>query len=117
MPQNRWMMSTQRSMTSQILSLSPLTVLPCSPLEQIDAAQAAGYEAVGIRLHPVMPTDIDVMADRGLMRSIESRLAATNVRVQDVEVFRISPQTDVASWQSTFAFAGALGAKNVLITA
>ena len=30
----------------------PLTVLPCSPLKQIEAAAAAGYDAIGLRLAP-----------------------------------------------------------------
>ena len=75
-----------------ILSLAPLTVLPASPLEQIDAAQAAGFDAVGLRLQPVMPTDIDIMGNADLRRDIERRLAATGLKVLDIEVFRVGPR-------------------------
>ena len=59
------------------LSLSPLTVLPCSPVEQIDAAHKAGFDSVGLRLFPSLPTDVDVMADRPLQRDIESAVLRT----------------------------------------
>lgn len=99
------------------LSLSPLTVLPCSPLELIEAAAEAGYAAVGLRLQPVLPSDVDVMADPQLMRAIERRLASTNLRVLDVEVFRIGPHTDVAAMVPALSYAGALGARFIQITA
>ena len=87
------------------LSLSPLTVLPCSPLEQIDAAQAAGFDAVGLRLQPALATDLDVMSDAALQRAIERRLAATGLRVLDVEVFRVGRRTDIVAMEGALAYA------------
>lgn len=99
-----------------ILSISPLTVLPCSPLEQIDAAHAAGFDAVGLRLQPALPTDIDVMADPFLRRAIERRLSSTGIRVLDVDVIRIGPQTDVKALEPMLQYAGGLGAGNLVFT-
>ncbi len=99
-----------------ILSLAALTVLPASPLEQIDAAHAAGFDAVGLRLQPVNPIDIDVMGNPTLLRDIERRLAATGLKVLDVEVFRVGPRTDIGSMLPAMEFAASLGAKYMLCT-
>jgi len=99
-----------------MLSLSPLTVLPCSPLELIDAAEAAEFDAVGLRLVPVLPTDVDVMADAVLRRAIERRLSATTLRVLDIEVIRIGPDTDIAALVPLLQYAGELGARNLAVT-
>jgi sugar phosphate isomerase/epimerase len=45
---------------------------------------------------------------------VERRLAATGVRVLDVEVFRVAPQTRVANWESALATAQRLGATDLL---
>jgi sugar phosphate isomerase/epimerase len=99
-----------------LLSLAPLTVLPASPLAQIDAAHAAGFDAVGLRLQPVMPTDVDVMHDANLLRDIEGRLGATGLKVLDIEVFRIGPRTDIRSMLPAMDFASTIGARYMLCT-
>ncbi len=99
------------------LSLSPLTVLPCSPLEQIDAALDAGYDSIGLRLLPVLPTDIDVMADAELQAQIESRLAGTTLGVLDIEVVRVAPDLDVSALAPLIEFSGRLGARWLAVTA
>lgn len=99
-----------------MLSLCPLTVLPCSPVEQIDAAHEAGFDAIGLRLLPVMPSDIDVMADKALCRVIERRLAATGLEVLDVEVARLSPDMDVGSLLPMLRYAGDLGTRSLALT-
>ena len=102
--------------TVNILSLAALTVLPASPLEQIDAAHAAGFDAVGLRLQPVLPSDIDVMRNPTLLRDIERRLAATGLKVLDVEVFRVGPGADIGSMLPAMEFGASLGAKYMLCT-
>jgi sugar phosphate isomerase/epimerase len=98
------------------ISLSALTVLPCSPLEQIDAALEAGFDAVSLRVFRVMPTDRDVMADRSLQAAIARRIANTNLQVFDVEVVRLTRDTDVAAAISALDFAGGLGAQWLAVT-
>ena len=114
------MLNTTRSSHNRkslnILSLAALTVLPASPLEQIDAAHAAGFDAVGLRLQPVNPTDVDVMGNPALLRDIERRLAATGLKVLDVEVFRVGPRADIGSMLPATEFAAGLGAKYMLCT-
>ncbi|RYE38913.1 MAG: sugar phosphate isomerase/epimerase [Hyphomicrobiales bacterium] len=98
------------------ISLSALTVLPCSPLEQIDAAHAAGYDSVGLRLFPVMDTDIDVMAEPRLQQAIRDRLAQTGLNVFDVEVVRLTPGLDVPTLTPALEFASTLGARWLAVT-
>jgi len=98
------------------LSLSPLTVLPCTPLEQIDAALVAGFDAISLRLFPVMDTDIEVMADAQLQRDIQNRLAESRLSVFDVEVVRVGPDTDIEGVKPALEFAASLGANRLAVT-
>lgn len=93
------------------LSLSPSTVLPCGPLEQIAAAVEAGFESAGLRIVPSLPTDIDVMADRDLQRAIRQKVAATGIRIFDIEVIRVAPRMDLSSVERLLDFASTLGAE------
>lgn len=97
-------------------SLSPLSLLPCPPLEQIEAASAAGLDAVGLRLHPTLETDVDVMGDRNLQRAIERRLSQLDLQVLDIEVFRVHPDLDVQALAPTLSYARSLGARLVAFT-
>jgi sugar phosphate isomerase/epimerase len=93
-----------------------MTVLPCSPLDQIDAAVDAGFDAVGLRLIPGMASDIDVMSDMRLQQAIARRIAATRLDVLDIEVVRVTPETDVAAVAPVLEFAGGLGARWLTVT-
>ncbi|WP_442576419.1 sugar phosphate isomerase/epimerase family protein [Microbacterium sp. F51-2R] len=91
-------------------TLSPLTVLPCSPLDLIGAAESAGYDGVGLRLIPTMSTDIDVMADAPLQDAIRGRLADSPLEVFDIEVVRAGPSLDLPALDAAMTFASGLGA-------
>jgi sugar phosphate isomerase/epimerase len=99
-----------------MLSLCPLSVLPCTPLEQIDAAHAAGFDAVGLRLVPTLSTDIDVMADKPLRRAIERRLQATNLEVLDIEIVRIGPETNLTTVVPMLKYGREIGARYLTVT-
>jgi len=99
-----------------VLSLSPLTVLPCSPLEIVDIADSVGYDAVGIRLIPTLTTDVDVMADDALQANLVRKVRDSDLAVLDVEVVRLSHNLDVATLEPLLAFAGELGAKRLAVT-
>lgn len=99
-----------------LISLCPLTVLPCSPLDQIDAAASAGYDAIGLRLARSLPTDVDVLGDRGLCAAIERRLYETGIRVFDIEVARVVPSSDLDDITPLFAFGARLGARYIQVT-
>jgi sugar phosphate isomerase/epimerase len=99
------------------LSLAALTVLELTPPEMVSCAAEAGFSHVGIRLIPATPTEpqYDIVGDTPLLREVERRLADTGVRVLDVEIFRIKPDTRVAVHEAAIATAARLGASELLV--
>jgi len=94
------------------LGLAALTVLELSPAEQISLAADAGYDFVGLRLIPVAGQRIVHRVD---VPEIEARLAATGLRVLDVEVFRLAAETNVAAFEPAMADAARLRARDLLV--
>jgi sugar phosphate isomerase/epimerase len=99
------------------ISLAALTVLELTPPEMVSCAAAAGFRQVGIRLLPATPTEpqYDIVGDTPMLREVERRLADTGVKVLDVEIFRIKPETRVADYEGAIATAARLGASELLV--
>jgi sugar phosphate isomerase/epimerase len=94
------------------IGLAALTVLECPHDSQVRIAAQAGYTHVGLRLVPVAGQPYNHPLDIPL---IEACLRETGVRVLDVEVFRLTPETRVADWESVLAISQRLGASDVLV--
>lgn len=99
------------------LSLAALTVLELTPPEMVDCAAEAGFSHVGIRLLPATPTEPrdDIVGDTPLLRDVEQRLADTGIKVLDVEIFRIKPDTRIGDYEAAIATAARLGARELLV--
>ena len=99
------------------ISLAALTVLELTPPAMVDCAAEAGFSHVGIRLLPATPTEpqYDIVGDTPLLREVERRLADTGVKVLDVEIFRIKPDTRVVDYEAAIATAARLGASELLV--
>ena len=99
------------------LSLAALTVLELMPPEMVTCAAVAGFSHVGIRLLPATATEprYDIVGDTPLLREVERRLADTGIKVLDVEIFRIQPETRVADCEAAIAIAARLGASELLV--
>ena len=99
------------------LSLAALTVLELTPPEMVSCAAAAGYSHVGIRLLPATPTEphYDIVGDTPMLREVERRLADTGIKVLDVEIFRLKPDTRVSDYEAAVATAARLGASELLV--
>ena len=97
-------------------SLAHLTVLSLTQAEVVDAAAAAGYRYVGLRLTKVTANDplCDLVHDRAAMRQTKARLAATGVEVNDVELFRMDPPIEPETFIPILEAAAELGAKNII---
>lgn len=93
------------------LGLAALTCLELAPPELVSAAAAAGYDCVGLRLIPSAGQTLPAFEPREL----ERRLADTGVRVLDVEVFRLSPETKLQDFEPTMALAARVGATEILV--
>lgn len=97
-------------------SLAHLSALSLSPPEMIDVASRVGYEYVGLRLHPVTPNEprYPLPFDDKLRLETEAALADTGIAVLDVELVRLTPDVDVASFKPMLETAAALGAKHII---
>jgi sugar phosphate isomerase/epimerase len=94
------------------VGLAALTVLELSPTQQISVAAEAGYDFVGLRLVPVAGQPYSHPLD---VAEIEMRLADSGVRLLDVEVFRLAPETKVADFEPMLAIAARLRATDLLV--
>jgi sugar phosphate isomerase/epimerase/4-hydroxyphenylpyruvate dioxygenase-like putative hemolysin len=97
-------------------SLAHLTALSLSPPELVDAAAAAGYRYVGLRLTRVTPQEPHwpLATDPALMRATRARLAATGVEVLDVELARMSPSEEPDDFRRFLEAGAELGARHVI---
>jgi len=93
------------------IGLAALTVLELAPHEQVSAAADAGYDCVGLRLVRVASQTLPPFDER----ETERRLADSGVRVLDVEVFRLAPETRVAEFEPVLAAAARLRASQLLV--
>ena len=100
-------------------SLAHLTAPSLPPPEVIAVASRAGYRYVGLRLIGATP-DVaawPLFSDKAMMRETRARLAATGLGVLDIEFFRLTPETDVASFRPALEAGAELGARHVIAAA
>lgn len=98
------------------LSLHHLTMINASPIELIDAAAAGGFEYVGIRIIAASASEkvFDLARDSEMEARVAERLRATGVRVLDIEVVWLQPNTEIAAIVPSLEVGHRLGAKNVI---
>lgn len=98
------------------ISLAALTVLDVSPANQVLCAAKAGYSHVGIRLVPATPeeTQYEMIGDTPMIREVEKNLKETGVKVLDIEILRVKPDTRAINWKPFFETGARLGAQHVL---
>lgn len=98
------------------LSLDYLTVSGASPVEQVEAAAAAGFDLVGVRF--LAPSDLalehDVVDDPVAIRAIVRACRRTGIRPLDVEVFFLGPQLDDARARRAADASAEIGASMLL---
>lgn len=98
-------------------ALAALTVLELTPPEMVDCAARAGFDAVGLRLIPATPEEVQhaMVGDTPLLRETEARLRGTGLRCLDIEIFRLRPDTRVADFEAALATGARLGAAEALV--
>lgn len=102
---------------ARIFSLSALTVLELPPPDMVSCARDAGYSHVGLRLIPATPNEPSyaTIGDTPVIRATLTRLADTGIRVLDVEILRLKPDTEVRDFLPVLDTAARLGARNALV--
>jgi sugar phosphate isomerase/epimerase len=98
------------------LVLAPTTVPNAAPLDYLDAAIAAGWDAVGLRLHrsPNLPYH-PVLGDAQLIREMQSRLADARMPVHDIFTFYLQAANDFEAFARSLELGAAFGARYALV--
>ncbi|WP_028634364.1 sugar phosphate isomerase/epimerase family protein [Pseudomonas parafulva] len=104
-------------MTDRIFSLAALTVLELSPPDMVEAAARAGYSHVGLRLVPATEQEqhFPLVADASLRRQTQARLRDTGIKVLDLEILRLKPDTCVADFKAILDVGAELGGTELLV--
>jgi len=94
------------------VGMGHLTMLDIAPPDWVTVAHEAGFDAVGIRVAAVGPTEAAWPMTLGSAMLTETlrRMDDTGVRVLDVELIRLNPRTVVAEHESLFESGAKLGA-------
>jgi len=82
----------------------------------MESAAAAGFDAVGLRIVPPLPTDtiVPVIGRPSLQRRIREKMRDTGVGILDVEAVWLMPHVDVTGLLPALDLAAELGARYVL---
>jgi len=102
---------------SREYSLSFLTVADVSPVEAVKIAAKCGYAAVGLRLLPAAPNEVDypILSDSKLIKETRAALEDTGVRIADVEIVRITSGFEPNKYLQFLSTAEQLGARHILV--
>lgn len=100
-------------------SLAHLSALSLSPPEMVDVAARVGYRYVGLRLAAVTANEprYPLPHDAQMMRETQACLADTGVEVLDIELVRLTPDTDLTAFTAMLEAGAELGAKHVIAQA
>jgi 4-hydroxyphenylpyruvate dioxygenase len=95
-------------------SLAHLTALSLSPPELVDAAAAAGYRYVGLRMTKVTAQEphYPLAYDPALMRATKTHLAATGIEVLDIELARMTSGDNPRDYLRFLEAGAELGARH-----
>ena len=101
-----------------VVSLAALTILDAGPAGQIRAAAEAGFEAVGLRLNPLVAGDAEIVGHAERELEIRRLIVATGLAVIEIGVFPIrafsSADLDIERWEPVLAFSAGIGARFIV---
>ena len=101
-----------------MIALAPTSLPNTEPLEYIDAASKAGYEAIGIRLFrsPGLRYGFfPVAGNAALMQEVRSAIADAGLEVYDILSFYMQPEMDLESMVPALEFGAEIGAQYALV--
>jgi sugar phosphate isomerase/epimerase len=98
------------------ISLAHLTVIDTAPPQMVRMAARIGFDAVGFRLIAVTDTTpgYPLMDAPAQLRDTKAALAATGLKVLDIEFVRMTPAFDPAAFDRFLAAGAELGARHVI---
>jgi sugar phosphate isomerase/epimerase len=100
-----------------IIGLSHMTAIELTPPQIVAAAADAGIRYVGVRLSPARPAEAQhpMLGDTPMMRETLARIKDTGVVVLDVDILRLTVDTDVHRYKPVMEAGARLGGKHVLV--
>jgi sugar phosphate isomerase/epimerase len=100
------------------LAVAHLTALDVAPVPWVRLAARAGFDAVGLRMHPAVPGAVAYPSTPGTAahRELQHALAGEGIAVHDVEFIPVVPDIDPASFAGLFEAAASLGARCVNVS-
>jgi sugar phosphate isomerase/epimerase len=110
--------AAQKSSTrrSHPLFLAPTTLMDVGPLGVIEAAGQAGYDGLGLRLHPSPNLPYHpVVGDQPLIRQMKRTLADAGLSVLDIYSFYLAPATKLDAFLPALSLGAELGARYALV--
>lgn len=95
------------------LGTAHLTVLDVGPPEVFDLVADAGYQKVGLRVHPAAPGGISYPLTKANVAAWRSRAATAGVGIFDVEFVPLTPGIRVDAFAGLLETAAELGARRL----
>jgi len=98
-------------------SLAFLTIPDIGPLEAVHVAADAGYQMVGLRMLPATAEEspYPILSSQRLLREVAAALDGRGIRVGDLEIIRLAPDTDIGAFTPFFERAQFLNARHVTV--
>lgn len=99
-----------------LLSLAHMCVLELTPPDMVSCAADTGFSGINLRLSPARDTDpvYPVIGNTPMRRETLQRLDDTGVKVLDVEVLWLRPDTRPGMYTGVFETAARLGCRQVV---
>jgi sugar phosphate isomerase/epimerase len=99
------------------LCLAHLTLIELTPPELVDAAADAGFKNVSMRLAPAAAGERQhpMIGGTPMMKETLARMRDVGVSVHDVELVRLTANTEIAALEPLAAAAAELGARFLLV--
>src|SRR5438552_16795270 len=99
------------------IGLAALSVLELTPPAMVTCAADAGYDCVGLRLIPATSAEVSypIIGDTPLVRETAARVSQSGMRVLDIELFRLKPDTEVEDYRAALETGARFGAREALV--
>jgi hypothetical protein len=109
---------TDHASTNRLLALSATSFPTTPPLDYLDAAASAGFDAVGLRLYrspslqnPFWP----VVGNADLVRQVKERLTSHGLQLWEIFSVWLQPELEFDALRPILAFGADLGARYLLV--
>jgi len=98
------------------ISLAHLSMIDVDHLMLVKAAEAGGFDGVGLRIvaPPHTPLVREILGDSQATAEVKAALRDTGIAVSDVETFALRPDTNIADYRAGLELAADLGAAHIM---